>query len=110
MRGRMKEITIVLNILEGCNGEILERTRTHIIRKTDTGAVEGEFLNTTMEESAVKLTFTGLTSKCEFIITTTGRDIEKTEERKKANSAGILEFKTIVPAIGRVTLMEAVMS
>ncbi len=102
----MKEITIVLNVLEGQNGEILERTRTHIIRKNDAGIVQGEFLNTTMEESAVKLTFTGLTPRSEFLVTARGREVEETTERKKANSAGILEFKTIVPASGKVILTE----
>ena len=102
----MKEITIVLNTLEGKNGEILERSRTHIIRKKADGFMEGEFVNTSVEDSAIKLTFTGLKSMALFQLTTIGREQNKMVEEKKANSAGILEFKTIIPPFGKAMLME----
>lgn len=102
----MKEITIVLNTLEGKKGEILERSRTHIIRKKEDGLMEGEFLNTSVEDNALKLTFTGLNSMAKFILVTKGREEEEVLEKKCANSAGILEFKTIIPHFGKVSLNE----
>lgn len=104
----MKEITIVLNTLEGKNGEILERSRTHIIRKKEDGLMEGEFLNTSVEDNTLKLTFTGLKSMAKFSLVTKRRDEAGVTETKCANSAGILEFKTVIPHFGRVFLNEFV--
>ncbi len=100
----MKETTIVLNIIDSKEGEIIERTRTHVIRKDDAGLLRGEFSNHGIEESAVKLTFTGLNPRVLFQITFYGQQILK--EMKKANSAGILEFKAIIPAGGKIVIEE----
>ncbi len=100
----MKETTIVLNIIDSKEGEVIERTRTHVIRKDAAGLLRGEFSNPGIEEAAVKLTFTGLNPCVLFQISSYEQQIQK--EMKKANSAGILEFKTIIPAGGKVVIEE----
>lgn len=95
----MKEVTIVLNILEGQNGEILERTRTHYIKKGDNGLVEGVFYNRSIEDVSYKFTLTGMDAGSRFCLTCLDkRNNEKEISQKRANSAGILEVKYIVPA------------
>lgn len=100
----MKETTIVLNTIDSKEGEIIERTRTHVIRKDDAGLLRGEFSNPGIEEAAVKLTFTGLNPNVLFQVSYYEHQIQK--EMKKANSAGILEFKAIIPAGGKIVLEE----
>ncbi|MGN0298458.1 MAG: hypothetical protein ACI4C1_04635 [Lachnospiraceae bacterium] len=94
----MKEVTIVLNILEGSNGEILERTRTHYIKKNEKGLVEGVFYNRSVESVSYKFTLTGMLPGSFFeLVCLNKRDNGKVVEHRRANSAGILEVKYIVP-------------
>ena len=91
----MKEQTIVLNVMEGMPGEVLERARDYTIRKDDRGMVRATFQNPSMEEAAVKMTLTGLNPGAVFEISI-GRQVQSLQF-KKANSAGILETKWIIP-------------
>lgn len=100
----MKETTIVLNTIDSKEGEILERTKTHVIRKDDVGLLRGEFINQGIEESAVKLTFTGLQPHVVFAVSSYGTQIQK--EMKRANLAGILELKVTILAGGKVVIEE----
>lgn len=100
----MKETTIVLNTIDSKEGEIIERTRSHVIRKDGKGLLRGEFGNHGIEESAVKLTFTGLNPRVLFQVSSYGQQILR--EMKKANSAGILEFKAIIPVGGKIVIEE----
>ncbi|MBQ7432783.1 MAG: hypothetical protein IJV50_04885 [Lachnospiraceae bacterium] len=102
----MKETTIVLNTIDSTCGEILERTRSHLIRKNEDGRIFGEFVSLSIEESAVKLTFTGLKSFAQFEIVYYTLENERKEECRKANSAGVLEFKIIISEGGKVTVEE----
>lgn len=100
----MKETTIVLNTIDAVNGEMLERTRSHKICKLENGLIYGEFVNPAIEEVAVKLTFTGLNPFAGFHISYFG-EVRK-EEHWKANSAGIVEFKAVISACGKVIVEE----
>ena len=91
----MREQTIVLNTLEGMAGEVLERTRDYTIQKDAGGKVRAIFQNPSMEEAAVKMTLTGLNPGAIFEITI-GKQIQSVQF-KKANMAGILETKWIIP-------------
>ena len=91
----MKEQTIVLNVMAGMAGEVLERTRDYTIQKANNGKVCAVFQNSSMEEAAVKVTLTGLNPGAVFEITI-GRQVQSVQF-KKANRAGILEMKWIIP-------------
>lgn len=102
----MKETTIVLNTMESVCGEILERTRSHLICKNESGQIRGEFISWSIEESAVKLTFTGLRAFSKFQILYDTPGCETREEMRKANSAGVFEFKILIGAGGRAIIEE----
>ena len=91
----MKEQTIVLNVMEGTAGEVLERARDYTIQKDENGKIRAAFQNPSMEEAAVKMTLTGLNPGAIFEISI-GRQVQSLQF-KKANSAGILETKWIIP-------------
>lgn len=91
----MKEQTIVLNVMSGAAGEVLERARDYMIKKDGEGKITAEFQNPSVEEAAVKMTLTGLESGAVFEVTI-GREIQSVQF-KKANVAGILETKWIIP-------------
>ena len=102
----MKELTIVANVLSAAPGEILERAREYQIEKETDGFIHGVFKNANMEESAIKLTLTGLrpnTAFC-FMNTMTLHPVC----HKKANTAGILEVKVILPPNTTLTLKETI--
>lgn len=100
----MRELTIVLNTMEGNPGEILERTRDYVIRKTEGGSVYGDFRNSSMEDEAVKLTFTGLEPESRFEIAKGSK--KQVVSVKKANEAGILELKEIIPLNSNMLISE----
>jgi len=89
----MKDRSIVLNIMAAKPGEVLERNRTHIVKKDESGKVVAQFRNQTQEDSAIKLTLTALEPYACFEILING---EVTGE-KKANAAGILECRIMLP-------------
>ncbi len=90
----MREQTIVLNVMVGQVGEVLERTREYTVRKDEEGRIHASFRNPSMEEAAVKMTLTGLEPGTVFEARMGDRLVGT---RKKANSAGILETKWMIP-------------
>lgn len=101
----MKEVTIILNMLEGKDGEILERTRSHYVKKDENGLVKGQFHNRSAEVVAYKFTLTGMQPGLYFdLLCYNKRTKEKLVERKRANSAGILEVRYVVPACSFLNL------
>ncbi len=89
----MKDRSIVLNIMSAKPGEVLERSRTRTVRKDENGKVIAEFRNPTQEDHAVKLTLTALEPYACFDILLNG----ESAGIKKANAAGILECRIVLP-------------
>lgn len=98
----MKERTIILNTLSGDAGEVLDRNRTHVIRKEADGCIYARFHNPTQEISAVKLTLTALTPYTSFDISING----KPDSKKRANEAGILECRFPLPGLSQMEIRE----
>lgn len=98
----MREKTIVLNTLEGQNGEVLERTKEYVLKKDNNGLMTGDFVNISQEEMAVKLTLTGLSPMAKFCF----REEGKALFWYSANGAGILELKQILSAGAKLKITE----
>ncbi len=83
-----------------CNGRNARRSSgtgkgLYDSKANDRGMVRATFQNPSMEEAAVKMTLTGLNPGAVFEISI-GRQVQSLQF-KKANSAGILETKWIIP-------------
>ncbi len=89
----MKDRSIVLNIMSAKPGEVLERNRTHMVKKDENGKVFAEFRNPTQEDNAIKLTLTALEPYACFEFFLNG----EFNGVKKANAAGILECRILLP-------------
>ena len=86
----MKEKSIVLNMMQGEPGDILEKGRYYAVKKQS------------QEDAALKLTLTALDPHAEFII-----HVQRQEPYKlRANAAGIFESRFLVPAGRRIDIDE----
>lgn len=98
----MKEKSIVLNMMQGGPGEILEKGRYYSVRKFANGFVHAEYCNSSQEDAALKLTLTALDPYAEFTI-----QVPKEKPYLlRANAAGILEGRFLVPAGRRIDIDE----
>lgn len=83
----MKEKSIVLNMMQGEPGEILERGRCYSVRKLEGGGARAEYSNLSQEPAVLKLTLTALEPYARFqVLQEPGKPAILT-----ANAAGILE-------------------
>lgn len=83
----MKEKSIVLNVMLGEPGEVLEKSRHCVVKKLDNGHIHIEYENRSQEQAMLKLTLTALSPYARF---KAGQDEEQCSILK-ANSAGIFE-------------------
>lgn len=98
----MKDCSVVLNSMAGVAGEVLDRNRTHIIKKDASGKIDAIFDNPGQEDNVVKLTLTALAPNAQFEVTVSG----KPEGKKKANIAGVLESRFVLQARQRLRIRE----
>lgn len=98
----MKDRTIVLNTMSGEAGEVLDRNRIHLIRKNEDGRIYASFRNPSQEVNAIKLTLTALKPYTEFEILINREE----KSRKRANAAGILEFRFPLPGLSQMEIRE----
>ena len=98
----MKEKSIVLNMMQGGPGEILEKGRYYAVQKHADGLVHAEYCNSSQEVAALKLTLTALNPHAEFTV-----QVQHEEPYfLRANAAGILEGRFQVPAGRRIDIDE----
>lgn len=98
----MKEKSIVLNMMQGGPGEILEKGRYYAVQKHADGLVHAEYCNSSQEAAALKLTLTALNPHAEFTV-----QVQHEEPYfLRANAAGILEGRFQVPAGRRIDIDE----
>lgn len=98
----MREKSIVLNIMQGEPGEILEKGRYYCVRKLPNGLVHAEYCNSSQETAALKLTLTALAPYAQFTI-----QVQKEAPSfLRANAAGILEGHFQVPGGRRIDIDE----
>ncbi len=98
----MKEKSIVLNMMQGGPGDILEKGRYYAVEKLANGLVHAEYSNSSQEDAALKLTLTALDPYAEFTI-----QVQKQKPYMlRANAAGILEGRFQVPAGRRIDIDE----
>ena len=88
----MKEKSIVLNMMQGEPGDILEKGRYYAVKKQSDGLIHADYCNSSQEDAALKLTLTAL---------------DRQEPYKlRANAAGIFESRFLVPAGRRIDIDE----
>ena len=91
----MKEKSIVLNMMQGEPGDILEKGRYYAVKKQSDGLIHADYCNSSQEETA-------LDPHAEFII-----HVQRQEPYKlRANAAGIFESRFLVPAGRRIDIDE----
>ena len=100
----MKEKSIVLNMMQGEPGDILEKGRYYAVKKQSNGLIHADYCNSSQEDAALKLTLTALDPHAEFII-----HVQRQEPYKlRANAAGIFESlaggKSILVPLGDGTV------
>lgn len=84
----MKEKSIVLNVMLGEPGDVLEKSRHCTVKKLSSGFVHVEYANHSQEQALLKLTLTALEPYTAFKAGHFGCDDDTI---LKANSAGIFE-------------------
>ena len=106
----MKEKSIVLNMMQGEPGDILEKGRYYAVKKQSAdglrcncgSTIHADYCNSSQEDAALKLTLTALDPHAEFII-----HVQRQEPYKlRANAAGIFESRFLVPAGRRIDIDE----
>ena len=98
----MKEKSIVLNMMQGEPGDILEKGRYYAVKKQSDGLIHADYCNSSQEDAALKLTLTALDPHEEFVI-----HVQRQEPYKlRANAAGIFESRFLVPAGRRIDIDE----
>ena len=91
----MKEKSIVLNMMQGEPGDILEKGRYYAVKKQSDGLVHADYCNSSQEDVA-------LDPHAEFVI-----HVQRQEPYKlRANAAGIFESRFLVPAGRRIDIDE----
>ncbi len=98
----MRELTLIVNVMNGNNGEFLEYAKHHSIKKNADGKIECIFKKRNAEEWSVKMTLTALEPYTRFKVCV-GNQIT---EYKRANRAGILETRLIIPENNSLTVCE----
>ena len=76
----MKEKSIVLNMMQGEPGDILEKGRYYAVKKQSDGLIHADYCNSSQEDAALKLTLTAFESR--FLVPA-GRRIDIDEEKKE---------------------------
>lgn len=89
----MRELTLIVNVMNGKNGDMLECAKYYSIKKEENGKVSCIFKKRNAEAWSVKMTLTALEPYTRFEVRV-GNHIQ---EYKRANRAGILETRLIVP-------------
>ena len=97
----MKEKAVVLNTMSGKAGEVLEKSRSCLIRKDENGLVCVHYSNSAQEEAVLKLTLTALSPDAPFTV-----DDGQNCSRIYANRAGILENRFRVSPGGSIRICE----
>ena len=98
----MKEQSIVLTLMQGAPGAILDKGRYSAVKKQSDGLVHADYCNSSQEDAALKLTLTALDPHAEFVI-----HVQRQEPYKlRANEAGIFESRFLVPAGRRIDIDE----
>ena len=98
----MKEKSIVLNMMQGEPGDILEKGGGGAGGGESNGLIHFDYCNSSQEYAALKLTLTALDPHAEFIIH--GQRLESYKLR--ANAARIFESRFLVPAGRRIDIDE----
>lgn len=98
----MKDRSVVLNVMSGSSGEVLDRNRTHVVRKDADGKIYAAFENPGQEDNTIKLTLTALSPFTEFETAVNGHKTGM----KRANAAGILECRIVLLARQKLTVKE----
>ena len=98
----MKEKTIVLCVMQGGPGEVLDRGRNHVIKKDMDGCIMAEFRNPSQEMAKIRLTLTALRPYSVFDVRLNG----SSTGFRRANAAGILESSFLIPETSGLGLSE----
>lgn len=98
----MRELTLIVNVMNGNNGDVLECAKHYSIKKNIDGKIICIFKKRNAEAWSVKMTLTALEPYTRFEV----RVGDQVQEYKRANRAGILETRLIVPENNSLTVCE----
>ena len=98
----MRELTLIINVMNGANNEVLECDKQYSVKKDKDGNVICDFKKRNAEEWSIKMTLTALEPYTRFEVRV-GTCIQ---QYKRANRAGVLEARLIVPENNSLTVCQ----
>ena len=98
----MRELTLIVNVMNGKNGDMLECAKYYSIKKEENGKIVCVFKKRYAEAWSVIMTLTALEPYTRFEV----RVGNQIQEYKRANRAGVLETRLIVPENDSLTVYE----